>query len=139
MRAKRPTSRGKGGGVAPKPGKSPRVGSPPAATDDGRSSAGQSGSETGPLQDRGGLGLRPSLVVPGAFGDHADTECREWLKGLDVSDELDGHLDSGVLLVVGRESMLESVCLPEGSDRFRFIGALRLLAHRIERGMVDDD
>ena len=82
---------------------------------------------------------RPSSVVSGDFRDHADRTCREWLRDLDVSNKLDGRLESAVLLVVGREGVLESVCLPEGADRFRFIGALRLLTLRLERSMVGDD
>ena len=139
MRAKRPVGGGKGRGKAPKPRTSPRGGLPPAAPDDGRGLPAPGQSRHGSPARDSGQQPRLSSVVSGEFGGHADTECREWLKSLDVSDELDGHLDSGVLLVVGRESMLESVCLPEGSDRFRFIGALRLLAHRLERGMVDND
>ena len=125
-------------GWPPKSRKSPRVGSPPAATVDGRDPTGKAVHETGPLQDRGGIGLRPSHVVPGAFGGHADTACRKWLEDLDVIDKLD-HMESAVLMVVGREAVLESVCIPDGADRFRFVGALRLLALRLERGMVDDD
>ena len=118
MRAKRPPGGGKGGAKSPKPLKSPRGGSKPAASDSGKT--------------------RLSRVVPGDFGGHADRTCREWLKELDVSDKMDGHLDSAVLLLVGSEAVLESVCLPNGSDRFRFIGALRLLAQRLEQGMVED-
>ena len=137
MRPKRPSGRGKGRAAPPKPRKSPRVGSPPAATSDSR---GLVDRATVPLQKRGSLGQpRLSCVVPGAFGGHADTACRKWLEDLDATDTLAGHLESAVLLVVGREAVLESVCIPDGADRFRFVGALRLLAHRLERGMVDDD
>ena len=128
MRAKRPTGKGKGGGVEPKPRRSPRGTLPPAATGDGVS-----------------LGQpRMSAVVPGAFGDQADRMCRDWLEDLDGAEMGDratvtGRLESAVLLVVGREAVLESVCIPDGADRFRFVGALRLLAHRLERGMVGDD
>ena len=85
-----------------------------------------------------------SAVIPGKFGDHADRACREWLAdlgGAQMGDRatLTGRLESAVLLVVDREAVLESVCLPDGACRFRFVGALRLLAHRIERGMVEDD
>ena len=137
MRAKRPVGGGKGRGNGPKPQTSPRGGLPPAAPDDGRGLSAKGQSRHGsPANDPGQPRL--SSVVSGEFGGHADRACREWLKELDVSDQLDGHLDSAVLLLVGSEAVLEAVCLPHGSDRFRFIGALRLLAQRLERGMVED-
>ena len=141
--AKRPPSKGKGSGAASKPRKSPRGGSVPAATGDGRGLS--EDGETVPLQDRVSLGKpRLSSVVSGEFGDHVDRACREWLQELDGASMGDratvtGRLESAVLLVVGRDAVLESVCIPDGADRFRFVGALRLLAHRLERGMVDDD
>ena len=139
MRAKRPPGGGKGRAKSPKPLKTPRGGAVPAATSDSRGSSDQVDRETVPLQESGSPGQpRLSRVVRGEFGGHADRACRNWLKDLDVSDKLDGHLDSAVLLIVGTEAVLESVCLPNGSDRFRFIGALRLLAQRLERGMVED-
>ena len=143
MTAKRPAGGGKGRGKTPKPRKSPCSALPPVATGDGRVLP--EDRETLPLQDRVSLGQpRLSCVVPGEFGDHADRACREWLIDLDGAQMGDrasvtGRLESAVLLVVGRQAVLESVCIPDGADRFRFVGALRLLAHRLERGMVDDD
>ena len=142
MRAKRPPSKVKGRAATPKPRKSPRVGSlPPAATDDGRGLLAQGQSRQGsPARDPGKPRL--SSVVSGEFGDHADRACRKWLTDLDGSkmgDHSPGRIESAVLLVVGRDAVLESVCIPDGADRFRFVGALRLLAHRLEKGMVDDD
>ena len=145
MRAKRPVGRGRGREPASKPRKTPRSGSlPPAATGDGRglSAPGRS-RPVSPSRDPGQQ-PRLSSVVSGEFGDRTDRACREWLTDLDGAQMGDrasvtGRLESAVLLVVGREAVLESVCIPDGADRFRFIGALRLLAHRLERGMVDDD
>ena len=126
MTAKRPPGGGVGRSSAPRARKSPRGGSVPPSP--------------------GGAKEPPSLscVVPGAFGDHVDIECREWLENIDdkkMGDRANvtGLLESGVLLVVGHDAVLESVCLPDGADRFRFVGALRLLAHRIERELFDDD
>lgn len=122
--------------MSKRPGKS----LPPAATEGGRGPTVKAGRETGPLQDRGRSappGPRPPRVVTGAFGGHEDRECRAWIGDLGAT-KLEGHLESGVLLVVGREAVLQSVCIPEGADRFRFIGALRLLALQIEVGMVED-
>ena len=87
---------------------------------------------------------RLSAVVSGEFGDHADRACREWLSDLDGAQIVDratvtGRLESAVLLVVGRDAVQEAVCLPDGADRFRFVGALRMLAHRLERDLVEDD
>ena len=139
MSDKRPPGKGKGRVAAPQPRKTPCGGSSPAATGGSRGTSDQVDRETVPLQDSGSPGQpRLSRVVPGDFGGHPDRACREWLKNIDVSDKLDGHLDSAVLLLVGSETVLESVCLPNGADRFRFIGALRLLAQRLEQGMVGD-
>ena len=144
MTAKRTGGHGKGSGKASTPLRTPRGGSAPStATDDGRGLS-EVDRETVPLQDRVSLGQpRLSAVVPGEFGDHADRACREWLDDLDAQmggrAPVTGRLESAVLLVIGREAVLESVCLPEGACRFRFVGALRLLAHRLERSMVEDD
>ena len=145
MKAKRPGGKGKGGGKTQAPLRTPRGGSaPPPATSDGRGVS-EVNRETVPLQDRGSLGQpRLSAVVPGEFGDHADRTCRAWLADLDGAqmgdrETVTGRLESAVLLVVGHEAVLESVCIPDGACRFRFVGALRLLAHRLERGMIEDD
>ena len=145
MRAKRPPGKGKDGGAAPKPRKTPRGGSlPPAATGDGRGLSAPGQSRHGSPSRDSGQQPRLSSVVSGEFGDHADRACREWLQALDGSkmgdrSNMTGRLESAVLLVVGRQAVLESVCIPDGADRFRFVGALRLLAHRLEREMVEDD
>ena len=107
-----------------------------------RSLGGVKGEGRAPTPRRTPRGV--SAVVPGKFGDHVDVACRAWLAELDGAQmgapgTLAGRLESAVLLVVGREAVLELVCLPEGTDRFRFVGALRLLAHRLERSMVEDD
>ena len=145
MRAKRPVGGGKNRGPASKPLKTPRGGSlPPVATGDGRglSAPGRS-RPVSPARDPGQQ-PRLSSVVSGEFGDRVDRVCREWLEELDGSklgdrSNMIGRLESAVLMVVGHDAVLETVCIPDGADRFRFIGALRLLAHRLERGMVDDD
>ena len=90
-----------------------------------------------------GTAPRLAPVVPGEFGDSVERSCRKWLDSIDAAKIFDrsvetGRIESGLLLVVGREAVLKSLCIPEGADRFRFIGALRLLAHRLEREMIDD-
>ena len=146
MSDKRPPGKGKGRVAAPQPRKTPRGGFlPSTATGGSRGTSDQVDRETVPLQDSGSPGQpRLSRVVPGEFRDQADLTCRKWLADIDdtkMGDELDvtDRLESAVLLVVGREAVLESVCIPNGADRFRFVGALRLLAHRLEKEMVEDD